>query len=167
MIVSGAASNPRLRFRIPAISIRTAALAVVLAGGAFLAIGAVFDLATDAAGKQPGDHSATFKAVTGTSWQQASLAVHPVIPYVTRAEAGYAAFELLFGVLFLVVAAIPLRRGERWAWWCSWLLILAFAAFAALFGAHDPANLTTAAVAGVVVALALIALRQRPYTPDR
>lgn len=91
-----------------------------MAAGAFIAIGAIFDLATDAAGKLPGDHSATFTAVTGTSWQQAASVVHPVTPYVTRAEAGYAAFELLFGVLFLVVAAIPLRRGERWTWWCSW-----------------------------------------------
>lgn len=164
--MSGSASNPRPRSRIAAISIRTAALAIVLAGGAFLVIGAIFDLATDAAGKLPGDHTATFKAVTGTSWQQAASVVHPVIPYVTRAEAGYAAFELLFGALFLVVAAIPLRRGERWAWWSSWLLILAFAAFAALFGAGDSANLTTAAVVGVIVAFALIVIRPRPYTPS-
>lgn len=165
--MSGSPSHSRLRSRIGAISIRMVALAIVLAGGVFIAIGAIFDLATDAAGKLPGDHSATFKAVTGTSWQHVASVAHPVTPYVTRAEAGYAAFELLFGVLFLVVAAIPLRRAERWAWWCSWLLILAFAAFAALFGAHDSANLTSAALAGVVIALALIAIRHRPYTQDR
>lgn len=165
--MSGSASNPRPRSRIGVIPIRTAALAIIMAGGAFLAIGAIFDLATDAAGKLPGDHSTTFTAVTGTSWQQAASVAHPVTPYVTRAEAGYAAFELLFAVMFLLIAAIPLRRGERWAWWCSWLLILAFAAFAALFGAHDSGNLTTAAVASVVVALALLAIRPRPHAADR
>jgi hypothetical protein len=165
--VSGSATNLRLRSRIAAMSIRTIALATVMAAAAFLAIGAIFDLATDAAGNLPGDHSATFQAVTGTNWQQAASAVHPVTPYATRAEASYAAFELLFGALFLVVAAIPLRRAERWAWWCSWLLILAFAAFAALFGPHNSANLMTAAVAGIVVALALIAIHPRPSTPDR
>lgn len=166
--MSGSTSNSRPRHSIiTAISTRTVALAMVLAGGAFIAIGAIFDLATDAAGNLPGDHGGTFKAVTGTTWQQASSAAHTVTPYVTRAEAGYAAFELLFGVLFLVVAAIPLRRGERWAWWSSWSLILAFTAFAALFGSHDSANLTTAVFAGVVVSFALIAIRLRPHTPDR
>lgn len=96
--MSGSTSNSRPRHSIiTAISTRTVALAMVLAGGAFIAIGAIFDLATDAAGNLPGDHGGTFKAVTGTTWQQASSAAHTVTPYVTRAEAGYAAFELLFG----------------------------------------------------------------------
>lgn len=157
--MSGTASEPRLRSTRRAAPVRPVALAIVLLGGAFLAIGAVFDLATDAADKLPADHRATFQAVTSLTWQQAAAAAHPVTPYVTRAEAGYAAYELLFGVLLLVVAAIPLRRGERWAWWCCWLLILAFAAFATLFGAHNSADLWAAIVAGLLFALALIALR--------
>jgi amino acid transporter len=69
--------------------------------------------------------------------------------------------ELLFGLLLLVVAAGPLRRGERWAWWCACLMILAFVAFAALFGAHDAGNLTTAVIFGALVALALAVLLPR------
>lgn len=156
--MSGTAMEPRLRSTRRAASVRPAALAIVLLGGVFLAIGAVFDLATDAAGNLPADHGATFKALTSLTWQQATAAAHPVTTYVTRAEAGYAAYELLFGVLLLVVAAIPLRRGERWAWWCCWALVLAFAAFATLFGVHNSADLWAAIVAGLLVALALIAL---------
>ena len=157
-IMSGTASEPRLRSTRRAASVRPVALAILLLGGAFLAIGAVFDLATDAAGKLPADHGSTFKAVTSLTWQQATAVAHPVTSYVTRAEAGYAAYELLFGVLFLIVAAIPLRRGEGWAWWCCWVLVLAFAAFATLFGVHNSADLGAAIAAGLLVALALIAL---------
>jgi hypothetical protein len=142
-------------------ALRTAALVVVRAADAFLAIGAVFDLATDARGQLPGDHSAAFRAVTGTSWQHAASIAHPATSYVTRAEAGYAAYELLFAALILTVGAIPLRRGERWAWWCCWLIILAFATFAALFGAGDRGNLGAAIAAAILVAVALLVLRPR------
>lgn len=110
--MSATETQPRPRPTRRAAPVRPAALAIVLLGGAFLAIGAVFDLATDAAGRLPADHGATFTAVTSLTWQQATALAHPVTPYVTRAEAGYAAYELLFGVLLLVVAAIPLRRAS-------------------------------------------------------
>jgi hypothetical protein len=157
-IMSGTASELPLRRARRTASVRSVALAILVLGGGFLAIGAIFDLATDAAGNLPADHQSAFKAVTSLTWQQATAVAHPVTPYVTRAEAGYAAYELLFGVLFLIVVAIPLRRGERWAWWCCWVLDLALAAFAALFGVHNPADLATAIVAGLLVAVALIAL---------
>ncbi len=157
--MAATASQPRLRSTRSAASVRPVALAIILLGGAFLAIGAIFDLATDASGNLPDDHGATFKALTSLTWQQATAVAHPVTTYVTRAEAGYATYELLFGVLLLVVAAIPLRRGERWAWWCCWALVLAFTAFATLFGAHNTADLWAAIVAALLVALALIALR--------
>lgn len=70
-----------------------------------------------------------------------------------------AVHELAFALLFLVVAAIPLRRGDRWAWWCSWLIILPLARYAAVFGPHDHLNLIAAISAIAIVALALLALR--------
>ena len=147
------------RFQSRAASARTAALAIVMVAAGFLAIGGVFDLVVDAGGKLPSDHTSTFNAVTGVTWQQAAAAPHPVTPYVTRAEAGYGAYELLFGVLLLVIAVVPLRRGESWAWWCCWLLVLAFATFASLFGVRDAGNLSAAVAAAVLVASALITLR--------
>jgi uncharacterized membrane protein len=154
----GITSEHRPPVRGRAARVRSLALAIVGWGGAFLAIGAGFDLVTDAAGRLPSDHSATFQAVTGITWREAASVAHPLTPYVARAEAGYAAFELLFGILVLIVAAIPLRRGERWAWWSCWVLLLAFAAFGTLFGVNDSANRWAAIAAGVLVAVALIAL---------
>jgi drug/metabolite transporter (DMT)-like permease len=137
---------------------RSVALIFILAGAAFIAVGAVFDLITDAQGKLPSDHEATFRALTGLTWLQATNAAHAVTPYVLRAEAGYAAYELLFGVLFLIVAAIPLRRGEPWAWWCSWLLVAAFVAFACIYGAFNSADRGLSIAAAILVSVALIVL---------
>jgi hypothetical protein len=113
------------------------AWALILAAGAFLLVGGVADLITDARSQLPSDHSVTFTAVTGTSWQHGVSVAHSATPYMTRTEAGYGAYEVLFAVLFLIIAAIPLRCGERWAWWSCWLIVLAFATFGAIFGAHD------------------------------
>lgn len=158
--VSVTSADARPGFPSRLASTKTAALAIVLVAAGFLAIGGVFDLLGDSAGKLPSDHTSTFKAVTGLTWRQAAAVAHPVTPHVTRAEAGYGAYELLFGVLLQAVAAIPLRRGERWAWWCCWLPVLAFATFAGLFGVNDAANLGAAIAAAVLVASALIALRK-------
>jgi cell division protein FtsW (lipid II flippase) len=100
-----------------------------------------WESADHASGKLPADHGPTFTAVTSLTCQQAIAVAHPVTLYVTRTEAGYAAYELLFGLPFLILAAIPLRRGEHWAWWCCWLLVPAFAAFGTLFGLHNFADL--------------------------
>jgi hypothetical protein len=154
----GITSERRSSARGRTAPIRSLALSVVGMGGAFLAIGAGFDLVTDAAGKLPSDHSATFQAVTGITWSEAVSVAHPLTPYVARAEGGYAAFELLFGILVLIVAVIPLRTGERWAWWTCWVLLLAFAAFGTLFGLDNSANRLAALAAGVLVAVALVAL---------
>jgi hypothetical protein len=156
---SGSRTRTGLRWLRP----RKVAFTLLLAAGVFFAIGGAFDLLTDARGNLPSDHSGTFRAVAHTSWQHARLVAHPITRYVTRAETAYSAFQLLFGVLLLVVVAIPLRRGERWAWWCCWLLLPGFAAFGAVYGQHDSGNLSAAAVAAAVAVLALLVLR--PRTP--
>jgi hypothetical protein len=103
----------------------------------------------------PGDHASTFTALTGTTRQEAAATAHPATPYLSLLEIDDAVDELLVAALVLVVAAIPLRRGARWAWWACWLIVLPEAAFAGLFGAHAAANL---AVAGGVAAVAVVAL---------
>jgi hypothetical protein len=153
--------HPRTGLR--SVRLRTIALSLLALAGAFFVIGGAFDLLTDARGNLPSDHSGTFQAVAHMSWQHARLVSHPLTRYVTGVEAAYSAFQLLFGLLLLVVVAIPLRRGERWAWWCGWLLIPGFAAFGAVYGQHDSGNLWAAIAAAVIAALALLVLRaQRP-----
>ena len=167
------ASEPRRRFGSRAGWVRPVALLVVVAAGAFLAVGVVFDLLSHAVGKLPTDHGSTFRAFTEMTRQQAGAAAQPVTAYVTRAEAGYAVMNCFsprafsYAALFLVVAMIPLRRGQRWAWWCCWLLVFALAAFAALFGARNSLNLSASILIGVVVAIALIALRLRTTVGQR
>lgn len=159
MAASGSESGSRTRLR--SIRPRTVALVVLLAAGAFFVIGGAFDLLTDARGNLPSDHSGTFQAVAHMSWQHARVVAHPIMRYVTRAETAYSAFQLLFGVWLLVVVAIPLRRGENWAWWSCWLLIPGFAAFGAVYGSNASGNLWAAIAAAAIAALALLVLRVR------
>jgi hypothetical protein len=142
-------------------SARTAAWVLLLVVGAFLALGSVYDLISAARGQLPSDHASTFAALTGTSWQDATSVSQPTTPYVRLMEIDYAVYELLFAALFLIVVAIPLRRGERWAWWSCWLIILPELVFAALFGAHDATNLVIAIAVAVITAGALLALGSR------
>ena len=56
-----------------------------------------------------------------------ATANHIILPIVLMDEAvlfiGWAAYNLYA----LLVLAIPFRRGERWAWYTSWLLVIGFA----------------------------------------
>lgn len=153
--------RPGLRGSLP----RTVAWVALLAVGAFLAIGAAFDLPIDARGRLPGDHDSTFRALTGTTWQHAASVPQSAAPYATHMEIAYSAYELLFAVVILVVIAIPLRRGERWAWWCGWMIVLPIAAFAWVFGAHDSGNMVTAIVVATIAVLALLVLL--PFSTGR
>jgi hypothetical protein len=45
----------------------------------------------------------------------------------------------IFAILFILVVAIPLRRGQRWAWWACWIPTIANLGYALSFGALDRA----------------------------
>jgi uncharacterized membrane protein YhaH (DUF805 family) len=53
---------------------------------------------------------------------------HTAAVFVMRAEAtlflGWAAFNLYS----TIVLYVPFRRGEKWAWYTSWILVIGFAA---------------------------------------
>jgi len=77
---------------------------------------------------------------------------HIILAFVMTDEAtlfiGWAAFNLYS----TIVLAIPFRRGERWAWYTSWILVIAFA-ITILFSAQiGPFYLG----AGVMMALGLL-----------
>lgn len=143
----------------PSPSVRRLAVIALVGVGAFLTIGAVFDLASDLGHQLPSDHTATFKALVGTSWGVARAVPHSAAPYVTRVEAAYAVYELLFGFAFLVLVFITVRRHERWAWWGCWLALGEFAGFAGLFGTHASGNIVAAIVAAAITGSALLVLR--------
>lgn len=49
----------------------------------------------------------------------------------------YAVHELVFGILFLAIVAIPFHQHARWACWACWAVMLANITYTLTFGAHD------------------------------
>jgi hypothetical protein len=93
--------------------------------GAFFLFASFSDLAADARTGLPSDHLEAFHAITGLTWGSAQQASPGITKYVTLLEITYAVHELVFGLLFLIIVAIPFRRRARWAWWACWVPMLA------------------------------------------
>lgn len=117
----------------------------------FTIFGSVSDLIADARTGLPTDHAGTFTALTGADWTTARRTDGGVTGYVTLLERGYALHELVFGILFVVILAIPFRRRQRWAWWAAWAPMIADVGYALTFGADD----RTIGVRSLIVAIAL------------
>jgi len=94
---------------------RTIAWALLLLLGTFFLFAALSDLAADARIGLPSDHSGVFGSVVGRAWGAAKQSSPGMTRYITLLEVAYAVHELVFGILFLVIVAIPFRRGARWA----------------------------------------------------
>lgn len=77
----------------------------------------------------PVSRTATFKIAWGVLFGVAALATlgHLVLSIVMTEETtlflGWAAYTAYAAV----VLAIPFRRGERWAWYATWILVAGFA----------------------------------------
>jgi hypothetical protein len=79
----------------------------------FPVLASILDLVNVSANGIPSDHRAAFAAVAGMDWSAARAAAAGVTRYASLLETGYALHELVFGLLFLIIVAIPFRRGER------------------------------------------------------
>jgi hypothetical protein len=90
---------------------------LLLVLGAFFLFAAVSDLVADARTGLPSDHLETFHNIAGVTWTSAKLSSPKITQYVTLLEVTYAVHELVFGLLFLIIVAIPFRRRAYWAWW--------------------------------------------------
>jgi len=93
--------------------------------GAFFLFASVSDLVADARTGLPSDHLEAFHTIAGVPWTSAKLSSPKLTQYVTLLEVTYAVHELVFGLLFLIIVAIPFRRRTRWAWWACWIPLLA------------------------------------------
>ena len=93
--------------------------------GVLFVLASILDLVSDARIGIPSDHMAAFQAITGISWMSATSSAASITHYVTSLEIAYAVHELVFGLLFLFIVAIPFRRRARWAWWACWIPMLA------------------------------------------
>lgn len=128
--------------------------------GAFNIYAAAADLAADARTGLPSDHTGTFTAIAGRTWASFKAAQPGAAHYVTLVERGYALHELVFAILFLIIVAIPLRAGQRWAWWAGWTVLIAYLGYTFTFGVHDSTILARSLIG--VTALPILLLAQLP-----
>jgi hypothetical protein len=139
---------------------RTASWVGLILLGAFNIYAAVADLAATVGTGLPSDHTGTFAAVTGRTWASFQAAQPGAAHYVTLLERGYALHELTFAILFLLIVAIPLRAGQRWAWWACWTVLIAYLGYTFTFGVHDSTILARSLIG--VIALPVLLLAQIP-----
>ena len=92
--------------------VRVVAWILLLLLSLFPVLASVADLVSDFGTGLPADHEATFLAIAGQPWSSTQASIPAVAAYITLLETGYAIHELVFGILFLVIVAIPLRRGH-------------------------------------------------------
>ncbi len=98
---------------------------LLLLGVLFL-FASLSDLLADVRTGLPSDHLEAFGAISGMTWSQAQVAAPGITHFVTSLEIAYAVHELVFGVLFLLIVAIPFRQQARWACWVPVLTNLTY-----------------------------------------
>jgi len=134
----------------------TVAWVLLLLLGAFYLFAPLSDLAADARTGLPGDHRGTFATVVGMSWESAKQSPAGVTRYVTLLDVAYAVHELVFGILFILIVAIPFRRRQRWAWWACWVVMLANITYSLTFGRHERTILYRSLVADILLPTLLL-----------
>jgi hypothetical protein len=132
---------------------------LLLLGVLFL-FASLSDLLADVRTGLPSDHLEAFRAISGMTWSQAQLTSPGITRFITSLEIAYAVHELVFGVLFLLIVAIPFRRRARWAWWACWVPVLANLTYAFTLGHYGTTTLVYSLIA--VVALPVLLLLHIP-----
>lgn len=129
---------------------------LLLVLGVFFLFAPLSDLAADANVGLPSDHQAAFQAVAGTTWTSAKLSSSGITQYVTLLEITYAVHELVFGLLFLIIVAIPFRRRARWAWWACWIPMIANLTYSFTFAHFSSSTLIYSLIADIVLPVLLL-----------
>ena len=106
---------------------------------------------------------------TGLTLDQIAARVPGMDAYVSGLARQLGNFMIAMGVLLTAVAAVPFRRGERWAWYaCLIMPVLVFIQLANSFAIYDFASggfLWQLDVASLLVALAGLLLPYRKFFP--
>jgi hypothetical protein len=121
-----------------------------------------------------GGEAVLFQGITGITWDQLQLAepgAARFIDYQVRSSGGSIVFG---GLLTIAIAALGLRRGQRWAWLTMWLvgplsIVLSLSVLLStetVPGAGVPAPLIAQAIF-LVIAVGLLLLTYRKYNPSR
>lgn len=113
------------------------------------------DLAADARMGLPSDHLEAFHAIAGVTWTKAQQSSPRITHYVTLLEMTYAVHELVFGLLFLIIVAIPFRRRARWAWWACWVPMIANLTYSLAIAHYSMTTLVYSLIADVALPVLL------------
>lgn len=90
----------------------------------FFVLGALTVAATPIqfSGRPPDPPSPT--AFTGLTLDEMAARIPGMTDYIASIARQLGNFMLGFGVLLMAVAAVPFRKGERWAWYAMWVASL-------------------------------------------
>ena len=124
--------------------------------GVFFLFASLSDLAADAQSGLPSDHLEAFQRLTGISWTHAKLSSHRLTQYITTLEITYAIHEMVFGLLFLIIVAIPFRRRARWAWWACWVPMFANLTYTFTLARYSTTTLVYSLIADVALPMLLL-----------
>lgn len=124
--------------------------------GVFFLFAAISDLAADAKVGLPSDHLEAFHTIAGVSWAAAQQSSTAIAHYVTLLEITYAVHELVFGLLFLLIVAIPFRRRAHWAWWACWIPMLANLTYTFAIAHDSTTTLIYSLIADIALPLLLL-----------
>lgn len=124
--------------------------------GALFVFASLSDLLADARTGLPSDHMEAFRAIAGVSWTDAKLSSPKITQYVTLLEVTYAVHELVFGLLFLIIVAIPFRRRARWAWWACWVPLLAALTYTFTIAHYSTTTMVYSLIADIALPLLLL-----------
>ena len=124
--------------------------------GAFFLFASLSDLVADARTGLPSDHLEAFHTIAGVTWASAQQSSPGITQYVTLLEITYAVHELVFGLLFLIIVAIPFRRRARWAWWACWIPMLANLAYTFAIAHFSTTTLAYSLIADVALPVLLL-----------
>ncbi len=124
--------------------------------GAFFLFASVSDLIADARTGLPSDHLEAFHTITGMTWNSAKLLSPRITQYVTLLEVTYTVHELVFGLLFLIIVAIPFRQRSRWAWWACWIPMLANLTYTFAIAHYSTTTLVYSLIADIALPVLLL-----------
>jgi len=128
---------------------------LLLIGGAALLLGGIVQLVAD---RPVASGLAFVQGNVGVNWDQLVASAPETATAILGFQRMLAIFVIAFAVLDLAVVATAYRRGERWAWYASWLNVAVFAGFVAVARLLDGWGASPSAEAAIVALLMLVAI---------
>ncbi len=124
--------------------------------GALFLFASLSDLVADLRTGLPSDHLEAFHVISGMTWDDARLSSPGIARFITSLEIAYAVHELVLGLLFLIIVAIPFRRRTRWAWWACWVPVLANLTYTFTIAHYSTTTLLYSLIAVVLLPVLLL-----------